>query len=131
MKTVFYSWQSDLPSNINRNFIKESIEEAIKIVNQEVEIDSSPRKDDQILELDHDTRNTPGSPPIVQTIFNKIDNCEMFLADLTFVAKTFKTNPNTKKFRLVPNANVLIEYGYAKKGSNLLFTSLVDAPIFI
>lgn len=115
MKTIFYSWQSDLPSHINREFIQDSIEEAIKIVNQEVEIDTSPRKDDQILELDHNTRNTPGSPPIVQTIFDKIDKCEMFLADLTFVAKALKKNPTTKKFRLVPNPNVLIEYGYACK----------------
>ena len=33
-----------------------------------------------------DTQNVPGSPPIADTIFGKIDGAAAFLSDLTFVA---------------------------------------------
>src|SRR3990167_7331520 len=112
MKTIFYSWQSDLTADINERFIEESIEEAITKIKEEIKIDSSPRKD--VLGLDRDTKNIPGSPPIVDTIFKKIDDCSIFVADLSFVAKT-DLNPKTNKYKPVPNPNVLIEYGYAWK----------------
>ena len=115
MRTIFYSWQSDLPSEINEKFIELSIEEAITNVNEaDIEIEVSPREKDRKLGLDRDTKNTPGSPPIVDTIFKKIDSSSIFVADLTFVAQT-ETNPRTNKRKLVPNPNVMIEYGYAWK----------------
>lgn len=113
-KTVFYSWQSDLPHETNNEFIKSSIENALNNINENLEIHSSPRGSDQILELDHDIRNIPGSPPIADTIFDKIDNCSIFIADLSFVAQTEK-NVETGFIKCLPNSNVLIEYGYAYK----------------
>jgi hypothetical protein len=50
----------------------------------------------------------PGSPPIVETIFRKVDTAAIFVADLTFVGKRLGGNPT-------PNPNVLIEYGWALK----------------
>lgn len=44
-----------------------------------------------------------GSPPIVDTILQKVRECAVFVADLTFVGKPCQ----------FPNPNVLIEYGYA------------------
>jgi hypothetical protein len=55
-----------------------------------------------------DTKGVPGSPPIVETIFRKIDNAAVFVPDLTFVG----TRPDG---RPTPNPNVLIEYGWALK----------------
>jgi hypothetical protein len=48
----------------------------------------------------------PGSPAIAQTILEKIDQCSLFLCDVTFIARA--TNG-----RALPNPNVLIELGYA------------------
>ena len=62
---------------------------------------------DQI-EIDRDTKGVPGSPPIVETIFRKIDNAAVFVPDLTFVGARPDGRPT-------PNPNVLIEYGWALK----------------
>jgi hypothetical protein len=59
------------------------------------------------LAIDKDTAGVPGSPPITQTIFEKISQCGIFVADLTFIGKAEKTG------KPIPNPNVLIEYGYA------------------
>jgi hypothetical protein len=102
--TVFYSWQSDLPNNINRGFIEDALEKAIKQLNKELTVDEAERN--ETLKLDKDTQDLPGSPPIVQSIFEKISKAVAFIPDVTFVAKTGEG-------RLVPNPNVLIEYGWA------------------
>lgn len=40
---VFYSWQSDLPGNYNRNFIEGAIEAALKQLNARTNIESAAR----------------------------------------------------------------------------------------
>lgn len=60
------------------------------------------------LTLDKDTKGVSGTPPIVETIFGKIDDCAVFVPDLTFVAQSVNG-------RKTPNPNVLIEYGWAQK----------------
>jgi hypothetical protein len=101
MATIFYSWQSDISNNINRNFIKDALEKAIETVNESLNLDDAPR-------LDQDTSGVPGSPEITNTILEKIEKCIIFVPDLTIVAHTDKKEPS-------PNPNVLIEYGYALK----------------
>ena len=100
-KTVFYSWQSDSPNKTNRNFIEDAVEKAIKDMNNDLLLEECPR-------LDKDTKGSPGSPPIVDTIYKKIESCGVIICDLSFVAET-------DEGRLIPNPNVLIEYGYAQK----------------
>jgi hypothetical protein len=58
MNTVFYSWQSDRPGAVCRNFIERALQSAIDRLRADVEIEPSLRKD---LELDKDTKNVPGS----------------------------------------------------------------------
>lgn len=113
-KTVFYSWQSDLPHDTNKEFIKKSIQKALSKVNQTLKIVNSPRDNSPSLELDHDIKNIPGTPPIVDSIFDKINNCNIFIADFSFIAKA-KMNQHTRLIKSVPNPNVMIEYGYACK----------------
>ncbi|EKH9213224.1 hypothetical protein GNY17_00530 [Vibrio parahaemolyticus] len=100
MKKVFYSWQSDIKTSINRNLIENAIEKAIKRVNKDIE------NDDDKFELDKDTINTPGSPDIVETIVSKINACSIFIGDITPVAES----DSGKK---MPNSNVFFESGYA------------------
>ena len=57
--------------------------------------------------VDRDTVNVPGSPDIGDTIFEKIDRCDLFIADITLI------NDNDSGYRRTPNPNVMIELGYA------------------
>lgn len=60
------------------------------------------------LEVDSDTQGVAGQPPIVETIFKKIDSCAVFVADMTLVGIRDDGCQ-------IPNPNVLIEYGWALK----------------
>lgn len=98
-RTIFYSWQSDLPNSHNRGFISDILKKVIKEVNssQEYEIDFN---------LDRDTNGESGSPDIVNTIFQKIRNSEIFVCDISLINKQDSD-------RRTPNPNVLVELGYA------------------
>lgn len=126
---VFYSWQSDLQGNKTKWLINECIEEAVEKCNIAVE-------GIEIL-ADRDTKGKTGSPNITQTIFEKIDECDLFIADVSIVNSygiteddytddgaididggTAVGRPKDSKkpqFRYSPNPNVLIELGYAVK----------------
>lgn len=97
-KIVFYSWQSDNENTNNRNFIKNCIEKALKQLNN-IEIEEPIR-------LDQDTQDVPGLPDIANTIFGKIEQSDIFLADVSFIGKS-------NGGKNIPNPNVLIELGYA------------------
>ncbi|HGS5804003.1 TPA: hypothetical protein ACMD0U_000257 [Vibrio parahaemolyticus] len=96
---VFYSWQSDTEAKFNRHFQLDCLKAAVKQINRELELDEPLRED-------HDTKGETGSPDIASTILNKIENCEVFLADITFVC-------HSERERALSNPNVLIELGYA------------------
>lgn len=98
---MFYSWQSDLPGNKTRNFIRECIDEAIDLAQESETVEA---------ERDEATTGTTGSPNIVTTLFSKIDNCDLFIADLSLCFT--EDRQNEKKS---PNPNVLLELGYAVK----------------
>jgi hypothetical protein len=97
-QTIFYSWQSDLPNGTNRSFIETCLNKAIK----ELQV-ANPRLDPC---LDRDTANVPGSPDISATILDKINNCHIFVCDVSIIQK---------EKRPTPNPNVLFELGYAVK----------------
>jgi hypothetical protein len=89
---------------VNRNFIEDALEKAIKKLHETLTVEEALR--DEKLALDKDTKGVPGTPPIVDTIFEKISKCGIFPPDITFVGKT-------EAGWLIPNPNVLIEYGWA------------------
>ena len=98
---IFYSWQSDLPRNKTRNFIRECIDEAIDLAQETEAIEA---------ERDEATLRVTGSPDIVATLFSKIDDCDLFIADLS---QCF--TEDQKRVKKSPNPNVLVELGYAVK----------------
>ncbi len=103
--SIFYSWQSDLPRKLSREVIQYAAAKSIERLSLDASIEDSPR-------LDHDTKDVSGAPEIAQTIFSKIDQCGIFLADLTFVGSTLPSDGN-KPTKKIPNPNVLLELGYA------------------
>lgn len=100
---IFYSWQSDRPNNLCRGLIRQAIDDAKAQIENELEIFDAAR--DKVL-VDQDTQGTAGSPSVADTIFQKIRECDAFIADLTFVH-------SVENGRHFPNPNVLLEYGYA------------------
>jgi hypothetical protein len=97
--TVFYSWQSDLPSDTNHRGIGACIKSAIITVEENY--------DNVKLIYDEAARDEPGSPEIPATIFNKISGADIFVCDITTI------NSTSTSGRKTPNPNVLIELGYA------------------
>ena len=88
----------------NRNFIEDALERAIKRLGKDNAIQEALRETDMV--LDRDTKGIPGTPPIVDVIFNKISQCDIFVPDVTFVGQSITDRP-------ISNPNVLIEYGWA------------------
>ncbi len=105
-QTVFFSWQSDSPPKIGREFLEKILREVCKDIAGDTTLDEAQRQE---IVLDSDTKNVPGQPPVFQTILNKIDVAAVFVADLTFVGD--RRNGSGP----IPNPNVLIEHGYALK----------------
>ena len=101
--TIFYSWQSDLSGSETRNIIQDAIKDAVKLLRDTVDI-----------EADRDTKGEYGSPDIAQTIFSKIDDCDIFIADVSAVCQYETTDKDgNKKVKYMPNPNVMLELGYA------------------
>lgn len=93
---IFYSWQSDLENKYNRNFIENNLQKVINSLNAE-----HPIK----LSLDKDTKDKPGSPDIIRSILDKIDNSMAVICDVTLIC--------TYNNKGIVNPNVMFELGYA------------------
>ena len=101
--TVFYSWQSDRPGKLCRHFIEIALQDAADRL--------SDRRSVEVV-VDSDTKNVPGTPPITAVILEKIEACDVFVADVTFVGETAEPTEDGAPKRL-PNPNVMGEFGYA------------------
>lgn len=124
---IFYSWQSDLDPALTRVFIEEALTAAAENLKGD---------DKAAIEavIDRDTAGVAGTPGIAETILQKIDECDVFVCDVSII-----NNPEavpesnlllqtvrgvaqvilerTFRYRRIkrptPNPNVLIELGYA------------------
>jgi hypothetical protein len=103
-RSIFYSWQSDSPARVNRYLIRDCLAQALKRLNRDEDMDEAIR-------LDHDTVGIPGTPDIANTIFSKIRETGVFVADLTLSSQASSGKKS-------PNPNVLIELGYAFSAIN-------------
>lgn len=93
---VFYSWQSDIESE------KKAIQKSLDKVTTHF------KKSGKNVKIDSDMRGTTGSLDITSTLFQKIGSCDIFVADVNIVNKSLH-----RQGLFSPNANVLIELGYA------------------
>lgn len=97
MKTVFYSWQLDTNSKTNKYFLKTVLKKTVSEINKNSEA--------PVIKLDMDTQNRVGYIDINQVIIEKIQRCDIFVADITSIGKVLEKS--------TPNPNVLFELGYA------------------
>ncbi|CAA7617417.1 hypothetical protein [Magnetospirillum sp. SS-4] len=95
---AFFSWQSDSPGKTNQNAIRDALNVAAKKI-------SAERADIEVVP-DEATREASGSPNIVSKLLEKIQEAEIFIADITTI-----TLPGAE--RPCPNPNVTYELGYA------------------
>lgn len=110
--TIFYSWQSE--DKGAKRFIEKSLRNAINAISDNSTLYKAPR-------LDRDTQGTVGSPNIVNTIKDKINNCGVFVADVSIIDES-------KSGKKLVNQNVMFELGYAiakhsEKNIVMLFNS--------
>jgi hypothetical protein len=104
---VFWSWQADTSGNTGRFFVRDTLAEAIKALTADEEIvEPSEREARDALHLDSDRQGVSGSPDLAATIFEKIEQAAVFVADVTLVGET-------QSGKKLINSNVAIEYGYA------------------
>ncbi len=96
-KTIFYSWQADLPNASNRGFIETALKKAVKNLVQKPGFG--------LLEVDQATRGNTGAPDIAATLFKKVRCASVLVADISIVRSGVGE-------RLTPNPNVLIEVGW-------------------
>ena len=127
--TIFYAWQMDRPTNVNRWFIDKAIKIAIRQLKAEalgkaddlkleeapavepsekgaVDPDADPHDADIILQCG--AQGKPGAGLIGEIILDRIEECDVYIADLTCVTSVRTAD---KRRKLLPNANVLIETG--------------------
>jgi hypothetical protein len=108
---VFYAWQNDTPARENRYFIRTALGLAARRISGDPALDIH-------VKIDSDTQGVPGQPPVAATILAKIEKCDVFAPDFTFVAKTLrrknKDGSKTQQ-KFLPNSNVMLKYGYALK----------------
>lgn len=105
---LFYSWQND------RKDIKGIVFNALKSAQVNLKSEGID------LIIDQDTSGRTGKRKIEEEVLRKIENCDIFLADLTPVTCLLKAPEEHELPKLMPNSNVMFEYGYAlrAKGEN-------------
>lgn len=99
---VFYSWQSDLPESVNAQLIRSALSAAATMMSEDEDLKSK-------VYVDEATRDTAGSPNIARAIFEKIEQADVFVCDVTKITE-FLSGGETRK---CCNPNVAIELGYA------------------
>lgn len=101
MRTVFWSWQSDLEGRVTRDVVRHALDQAIDLLSAGLDEADRPS-------VTSDTQGVAGTPDIVATILRKIDEAAVFVADVTPIALSGSG-------KACANPNVLIEVGYANK----------------
>jgi hypothetical protein len=96
-RVVFYSWQSDSPTAIHRNLVEDALSRAVRAIRRDDTATVEPV-------VDRDTAGVPGSPAIADSIYAKIAEADVFVADVTIV------NPAAPE-RWTLNPNILVELG--------------------
>lgn len=105
---LFFSWQNDRKDT--KSIVSSALRKAAKhLATEGIE-----------LFIDQDTRERVGKRNIATEVLEKINNCDIFVADLTPVTTYYPPKETHSLPKHMPNSNVMYEYGYAlrAKGEN-------------
>jgi len=100
--TVFFSWQTDKKENI-------------KIIKSELEAQALYMKEKYgySIHILDGTRDVPGMPPIERIVMDRINECDVYVCDITPIEEHEVTPVPNRKVKQMPNSSVMIELGYA------------------
>jgi len=108
----FWSWQSDTPGKTGRYFVRDALLAAIRQLRHPEDVEEpTSAAHREAMELTSDRQGVTGSPPLAATIKRRIDECKVFVADITPVSKVPRRKGVKEKRNM--NINVGIELGYA------------------
>src|SRR5262249_15054144 len=108
--------QSDHDGKISHYLIRDALEAAIEKLKLPKDIEEPSEADRRAnLELDHDTKGETGWTDIADSIFKKIEESAVFVADVTPVGKSSVRKGERAGAKPMMNPNVAIELGYAIK----------------
>ena len=96
--TLFFSYQSD--TKYEYKFIKNIL------IN---DVTKALKNDGIELVVNYGMRGTAGNSNLLETMLKKGEECDIFLADLTYVTSFTNFKGETK---FVPNPNVMLELGH-------------------
>lgn len=105
---LFFSWQNDRKDT--KSIVFSALRKAVKqLATEGIE-----------LFIDQDTRERVGKRNIATEVLEKINHCDIFVADLTPVTTYYPPKETHSLPKHMPNSNVMYEYGYAlrAKGEN-------------
>src|ERR1700729_623270 len=91
-RTIFYSWQAQLPNSTNRGFIRDALDAAVAELASSEKVEDSPRPEDspyenQALIIQSATEGVPGTPDIAATIIERITAADIVMVDISIVNK--------------------------------------------
>ena len=98
---LFFSWQN------NRKDTKSIVSSALRKAAKHLATEGIE------LFIDQDTRERVGKRNIATEVLEKINNCDIFVADLTPVTTYYPPKETHSLPKHMPNSNVMYEYGYA------------------
>jgi len=112
--TLFFSWQMETDSQgfNNKRFLNQCIEEACK------QVSHTGKLHDVKIHFQEGMRATSGTPEVARVMFQKIDKCDIYVADLTTAQRLSAEHEEIRNkhdvfFRYSPNGNVFGEYNRA------------------
>jgi len=112
---LFFSWQveTDTKKQHNKPFILECLNAAAKRVQNTGELKGIS------IQVEEGVSGEAGNPDTIGVCENRIDNCHIFVADMTIAEhytwlERLASKLSGKKHRVGPNRNVINEYSRAK-----------------
>jgi hypothetical protein len=77
---IFWSWQSDKPGKTGRHFVRAALLGAVDVLKQPDEIEEPTQTENrESIYLDQDRQHVSGSPPLADTIKQKIRDAAVFI----------------------------------------------------
>jgi len=112
---VFYAWQAYRSQRCHRRLIRDAARDACERI-------TLVRSNNFKVTLEEAAVVVPGMCDVPNSTLRKIDECDLLLADLTFVATTDEADRETETAGKSSDAGVLLQLGYAvhSKGASRL-----------
>jgi hypothetical protein len=109
---VFFSWQSDTPARIGKNFLRDSLKEAVEQLKLQASVEEGRRFS---RDAGADEAQSEGSPGELKALLKNISEAATLIADVTPLGQSLKSvdNPEAKAVRKFIDSDVAFEAGYA------------------